>query len=62
MYEKLIEIYGEDDTNEYIKTNSDIKEYLFTRLDKQKLCNGIIMLSDRDSVRIVFKKLGKFES
>jgi len=62
LYEKLTETYGEYDTNEYIKTNSDRKECLFTRLDKQKLCNGKIMLSDRDSVRIVFKKLGKFES
>jgi RNA binding exosome subunit len=62
LYEHLIEIYGEDDTNEYIKTNTDRKGYLFTRLDKQKLCNGIILLSDRDSVRMVFKKLGKFES
>jgi len=62
LYEQLIEICGEDDANEYINTNTDRKEYLFTRLDKQKLCNGIIMLSDRDSVRMVFKKLGKFES
>jgi RNA-binding protein len=62
LYEKLIEICGEDDAKEYIKANTDRKEYLFTRLDKQKLCNGIIMLSDRDSVRMVFKKLGKFES
>ena len=62
LYEQLIEICGEDDANDYIKANTDRKEYLFTRLDKQKLCNGIIMLSDRDSVRMVFKKLGKFES
>jgi RNA-binding protein len=62
LYKQLIEICGEDDANEYIKANTDRKEYLFTRLDKQKLCNGIIMLSDRDSVRMVFKKLGKFES
>ena len=62
LYEQLIEICGDDDANEYIKANTDRKEYLFTRLDKQKLCNGIIMLSDRDSVRMVFKKLGKFES
>ena len=62
LYKQLIEICGEDDANEYIKANTNRKEYLFTRLDKQKLCNGIIMLSDRDSVRMVFKKLGKFES
>lgn len=62
LYEQLIEICGEDDANEYIKANTDRKEYLFARLDKQKLCNGIIMLSDRDSIRMVFKKLGKFES
>ena len=62
LYKQMIEICGEDDANEYIKANTDRKEYLFTRLDKQKLCNGIIMLSDRDSVRMVFKKLGKFES
>jgi RNA binding exosome subunit len=57
----LVESYGEYDINEYIKTNTDRKEYLFTRLDKQKLCSGKIMLSDRDSVRLVFKKAGKFE-
>ena len=62
LHKQLIENYGEDDTNKYIKTNTDRKGYLFTRLDKQKLCNGIIMLSDKDSVRMVFKKLGKFES
>ena len=62
LHKQLIEIYGEDDFNEYVKTNTDRKGYFFTRLDKQKLCNGIIMLSDRDSVRMVFKKLGKFES
>lgn len=62
LHKQLIEIYGEDDINEYVKSNTDRKEYLFVRLDKQKLCNGIIMLSDRDSVRMVFKKLGKFES
>ncbi|MER5175994.1 MAG: RNA-binding domain-containing protein [Candidatus Nitrosocosmicus sp.] len=61
LYTHLVEIYGESDTNNYIKTNTDKKGYFYARLDKQKFCIGKIILSDRDSVRMVFKKLGKFE-
>ncbi len=61
LYTHLVEVYGESDTNNYIKTNTDKKGYFYARLDKQKLCIGKIILSDRDSVRMVFKKLGKFE-
>ncbi|MDQ6723225.1 MAG: hypothetical protein M3Z01_03040 [Thermoproteota archaeon] len=61
LYTDLVEIYGEDDINNYIKTNADKKGYFYARLDKQKFCTGKIALSDKDSVRLVFKKLGKFE-
>ncbi len=61
LYTHLVEVYGETDTNTYIKTNTDKKGFFYTRLDKQRFCIGKIILSDRDSVRMVFKKLGKFE-
>ena len=54
-----MESYGETDANDIIlNTNTDKKGYVYIRLDKQKFCNGKIILSDKDSVRMVFKKLG----
>ena len=61
IYKKLIESSSEYDINNYIKTNTDKKGYFYIRLDKQKFCIGDIVLSDTDSVRMVFKKLGRFE-
>ncbi len=61
IYTQLVEIYGEQDINNYIKINTDKKGYFYVRLDKQKFCIGKVNLSDKDSVRMVFKKLGKFE-
>ena len=61
LYSQLAETYGENDVNNYIKTNTDRKGYFYARLDKQKFCNSRINLSDKDSIRLVFKKLGKFE-
>jgi RNA binding exosome subunit len=61
LYTQLVETYGENDVNNYIKTNTDRKGYFYARLDKQKFCNGRINLSDKDSIRMVFKKFGKFE-
>lgn len=61
LYTKLVENYGENETDSYIKTNTDKKGYFYIRLDKQKFCIGKIIFSDRDSIRLIFKKLGKFE-
>jgi RNA binding exosome subunit len=60
LYARLVELYGESYTKNYLETNTDVKEYIYIRLDKQGLFNRNIMLSDRDSVRIVFKKLSKY--
>lgn len=62
LYIHLVGFYGESYTKNYLETNTDVKENIYIRLDKQSLFNGNITLSDRDSVRIVFKKLGKFMS
>ncbi|MBA3749655.1 MAG: hypothetical protein H0X03_01930 [Nitrosopumilus sp.] len=61
LHSHLVESYGENEINNYIENNQDKKGYFYARLDKQKLCSGKIILSDKDSVRIVFKKLGKFK-
>lgn len=61
LYTKLVENYGENETDSYIKTNTDKKGYFYIRLDKQKFCIGKIIFSDRDSIRLIFKKLGKFD-
>jgi RNA binding exosome subunit len=62
LYALLVEAYGENYADDYINTNTDDKGYIYVRLDKQNICKGNIMLSDRDAIRMVFKKLGKFES
>jgi RNA binding exosome subunit len=62
LYSNLVESYGETDTKNYIEYNTDKKGYSYIRLDKQKFCSGKIILSDKDSVRMVFKKTGKFKS
>jgi len=61
LYNKLIEYYGEFTINDYIRTNTDIKGYCYIRLNKQKFCTGKILLSDADSIRLVFKKINKFK-
>ena len=61
LYTKLVENYSENEADSYIKTNTDKKGYFYIRLDKQKFCIGKIIFSDRDSIRMIFKKLGKFE-
>jgi RNA binding exosome subunit len=62
LYALLVEAYGENYVDDYINTNTDDKGYIYIRLDKQKICKGNVMLSDRDAIRMVFKKLGKFKS
>ncbi|MGN6822179.1 MAG: RNA-binding domain-containing protein [Candidatus Nitrosocosmicus sp.] len=62
LYALLVEAYGENYVNDYINTNTDGKGYIYIRLDKQNICKGNVMLSDRDAIRMVFKKLGRFES
>ena len=61
LYSSLVKSYGETDVKNYIEHNTDKKGYFYVRLDKQKFCSGKIILSDKDSVRIVFKKTSKFK-
>ena len=61
LYSSLVKSYGETDVKNYIEHNTDKKGYFYVRLDKQKFCSGKIILSDKDSVRIVFKKISKFK-
>jgi RNA binding exosome subunit len=61
LYSSLVKSYGETDVKNYIEHNTDEKGYLYVRLDKQKFCSGKIILSDKDSVRMVFKKIAKFK-
>ncbi|MFI5405849.1 MAG: RNA-binding domain-containing protein [Nitrososphaerales archaeon] len=53
--------YGSEDLDQYLKNNLDEKGSVFIRLDKQKLCARALLLSDKDAVRMIFKKKGKFE-
>jgi RNA-binding protein len=61
LYSNLVKSYGETDVKNYIEHNTDKKGYFYVRLDKQKFCSGKIILSDKDSVRMVFKKISKFK-
>jgi RNA binding exosome subunit len=61
MFNNLVESYGEDDVQKYVENNTERKRAFYARLDKQKLCLGRAILSDRDSVRFVFKKPSKFK-
>jgi RNA binding exosome subunit len=61
LHSHLVESHGESDINNYIENNIDKKGHFYARLDKQKFCSGKIILSDKDSIRMVFKKLGKFK-
>jgi RNA binding exosome subunit len=61
LYLNLVKSYGETDVKNYIEHNTDKKGYFYVRLDKQKFCIGKIILSDKDSVRMVFKKIAKFK-
>ena len=53
--------YGTDDLDQYLNNNLDEKGSVYIRLDKQKLCGRVLLLSDTDAVRLIFKKKGKFE-
>lgn len=43
-----------------ISDSFDEKNNFYIRLNKQSLCNGIISLSERDSIRIRFKPIKEF--
>ena len=43
-----------------ISDSFDEKDNFYIRLDKQDMCNGIISLSDHDSIRIRFKPIKEF--
>jgi RNA binding exosome subunit len=62
LYRELMTVYGEDTLEEYLSKNTDERGYKYMRLDKQKFCIGKIFLSDSDSIRLVFKKPGRFVS
>lgn len=62
IIEKLHNTYGKDDIETYLDNNIDEKGSLYLRLDKQKLCSGEISISEKDSVRLIFKRRGKFDS
>ena len=61
LHSNLVESYGETDVKNYIERDTDKKGCFYVRLDKQKFCSGKIILSDKDSVRMVFKKIAKFK-
>ncbi len=62
LYLELMNVYGKDTIEDYLYKNTDERGYKYMRLDKQKFCIGKIFLSDSDSIRLVFKKPGKFIS
>jgi RNA binding exosome subunit len=62
VFSNLVESYGEDDIKKYVENNTDRKRYFYARLDKQKFCLGKIAISDKDSIRMVFKKSNRFKS
>lgn len=61
LFDSLTASYGENMFDDYLKNNIDIKGSVYIRLDKQKLTSGIISLSENDSIRLTFKKKGRFE-
>ncbi len=61
LMNELKGIYGEIEIDLYLKNNVDEKGSIYVRLDKQKFCLGKVRLSDNDSVRIIFRRKGKFE-
>ena len=61
LYNQLRITYGSEDLDQYLKNNLDEKGSVYIRLDKQKLCARAFLLSDKDAVRMIFKKKGKFE-
>jgi len=62
LIDKLSNIYGKDDLKSYLDNNIDEKGSVYLRLDKQKLCLGEFSISEKDSVRLIFRKKGKFIS
>ena len=62
LVNKLSNIYGKEDFANYLDNNVDEKGSVFLRLDKQKLCSGEVNISEKDSVRFVFRRKGKFEN
>jgi RNA binding exosome subunit len=62
LVNKLSNNYGKEDLSSYLDNNVDEKGSVYLRLDKQKLCSGEINISERDSVRFVFRRKGKFEN
>ena len=53
----LLSSVNRDHLLRFIHEYSDEKGNLYLRLDKQKLCNGVVTISETDAIRIKFKQV-----
>jgi RNA-binding protein len=63
LLEKIISLLKKNEKNYLLASISDSfdeKDNFYIRLDKQDMCNGMISLSNQDSIRIRFKPTKKF--
>ena len=61
--EKIISLLKKNEKNYLLASISDSfdeKDNFYIRLDKQDMCNGMISLSNQDSIRIRFKPTKEF--
>ena len=57
----LLDNTGKDHFINSLRESVDEKNNLYIRINKQKLCNGRIELSDKDSIKIKFRPLKTFK-
>lgn len=63
LLEKIISLLKKNEKNYLLTSISDSfdeKDNFYIRLDKQDMCNGMISLSNQDSIRIRFKPTKEF--
>jgi RNA binding exosome subunit len=63
LLEKIISLLKKNERNYLLASISDSfdeKDNFYIRLDKQDMCNGMISLSNQDSIRIRFKPTKEF--
>jgi len=53
----LLSRVDKDHLLQFIHEYSDEKGNLYVRLDKQKLCHGVVTISETDAIRIKFKQV-----